>query len=81
MSRYTKAELIARTPWKQFVSHPVALALLASAFGYVSTDVVGDLAMFVVLVLIICMLVPLRLCWYSSLSTLNSFHSFFTHPT
>ena len=48
LSRYTKAELIARTPWKQFVSHPVALALLASAFGYVSLDAIGGLAMFVV---------------------------------
>lgn len=32
---YTKTELIARTPWKQFLTHPVALALLACKFGYV----------------------------------------------
>lgn len=34
---YSKADLIARTPWRQFVTHPVALALLTSSFGYVSS--------------------------------------------
>jgi hypothetical protein len=33
---YTRAELTARTPWKQFFTHPVAIALLVSCFAYVS---------------------------------------------
>jgi hypothetical protein len=32
----TKAELVARTPWKQFFTHPVARGLLVAAFCYVS---------------------------------------------
>jgi hypothetical protein len=34
-NKYTKEELAARTPWGQFVQHPVALALLFCSFGYV----------------------------------------------
>lgn len=34
--KYTKAELNARTPWKVFFTHPVALVLLTGSFGFVS---------------------------------------------
>ena len=35
-NKYTKAELTARTPWKAFLTDPVARALLVCAFVYVS---------------------------------------------
>lgn len=34
-AQYTRAELVERTPWKQFFTHPVARALLVAAFCYV----------------------------------------------
>ncbi len=36
-NKYTKAELTARTPWKAFLTDPVARALLVCAFVYVSS--------------------------------------------
>jgi hypothetical protein len=39
-TQYTKAELVARTPWKQFFTHPVARGLLVAAFCYVSSTIV-----------------------------------------